>query len=202
MFDEYYRLFSEAVSRTSDSGITISENEIVKLKASRKRYSLPDNKRGLLKYMFSCLGNLKPVDIDGSIGIQKIVRFKPYLEAYLDTRTTITIGAVNYKGQLSTHFNNNDLKTLLPGLMPDYNKVNVHVWLTLPTLEVIDLTFLEIQNNLRGLSFNNPREFEYIFDSLDNILYKENISYKPMLLGSDTLHKLNLISTKFELIRH
>ncbi|MBA3682818.1 MAG: hypothetical protein H0W73_16890 [Bacteroidetes bacterium] len=200
MFEEYQQLFSESIFRTIESGITISQDELVKLRVSKKRYSQPESKAGLLKYMFSCLGNIKPDDINGNNGIQNILRFKPYLEDYLDTATTLTIGGVNYKGKLSIDFGTKEVRTLLYDLMPDYNKINVHVWLTLPTLEIIDLTFLEMQNNQRGLSFNNPREFEYIFDSLDNISYKESITYKPMLLGCDSLYKLDLVSPKLKLI--
>ncbi|MEO6301729.1 MAG: hypothetical protein ABIP51_01025 [Bacteroidia bacterium] len=200
MFDEYMNLFSGAVSRTAEHGFGMNEYGRLKLKPSKKKYSSPENKEGLLKHFFRCLGNVKAEDINSRSAIELLIIFKPYLEDYLDVSTMITIGGLDYKGIKTIQFGEKEIEALHYKIIPEYRSVNVHVWLTLPTTEIIDISYLEIVNNQRGLPFKSQAEFEYIFDKIDNIYMNEHFTYKPMLVGVDSLNKLNLIKYKDQLI--
>ncbi len=201
MFDEYMNLFSEAVSRTTANGFDLPEQGDLKLKTMKKKFSTPETKAGVLKHFFQCMGNVKAEDISYSNSIEIVARFKPYLEDYLDTSSMLTIGGLNFKGINTIQFSEKEVEILFHKIIPDYRNVNVHAWLTLPTAEIIDISYLEICNNLRGLPFKNQKEFEYIFDKLDNIYINEHLTYKPVLVGIGSLKKLNLLPNKHKVTK-
>lgn len=199
MTDSYKNLFSKAINRTIQMGFDLSIKDIRSNKKARNIYSSEENKKRVLSHLFSCFANLKAEYID-THSVELNLRFKPYLEDYLNCPITLTIGGASKKGEAKFNFSENEPEILNDKTTPDYKRKVPHIWFTLPSLEIIDLTFLEHINNQRGLPFESRNEYEYIFDSIDSVYLKEQVTYKPVFVGIGSLTKLNLINNNNDFI--
>ncbi len=185
MLNAYKNLLSEAFERANKMD---ADTKSVSIMADNKRritYTNEENKTGVLKHLFRCLGDIK-ADYVRHNGTEMHLKFKSYLEDYLNCKVVLTIGGVYFKGKEVFRFNEYNINQF------SGTEINPHVWYTLPSMEIIDLTFLEYYNYKRGLPFRYQKEYEYVFDSIDNIYKNENITYMPTLVGSESLNRINL----------
>ena len=115
----------------------------------------------------------------------------------LQINSILTIGYVNFNGQDFYKFekiNNNLFR-----VQADKREVvDIHVWLTLPSYEIIDVTFLahityvnstpEMKEKLKKAT-----DFPYYFGSANFLYLNELISYHPKYVGEDILKKNGFI---------
>ncbi|MDP1801134.1 MAG: hypothetical protein Q8L81_07280 [Bacteroidota bacterium] len=198
MVNQYKNLFSEAIRRTVQLDIGITVNDLKLGDKKSKEYKNKENKAGVLNHLFRCLRDLNSTYLEED-SIELNVKFKSYLEDYLNCPVALTIGSVYFKEKEVFSLKDGDLNDLRYKTSFQNKNINPHVWFTLPSLEIIDLTFLELFNNKRGLPFRFQKEYEYIFDSIINIYETEKITYLPTLIGVESLIKMDLIkSYKYE----
>jgi hypothetical protein len=198
MVNKYKNLFSEAVNRTVQMDMDLTVKDLIVANKKKREYKNKENKTGVLNHLFRCLRDLNADYLEKN-SVELNVKFKPYLEDYLNCPVALTIGGVYFKGKETFSLKDGDLNGLRYKTAFQNKDMNPHVWFTLPSLEIIDLTFLELFNNKRGLPFRFQKEYEYIFDSINNIYENEKVTYLPTLIGVESLIKMDLIkSYKYE----
>ena len=72
--------------------------------------------------------------------------------------------------------------------------IDIHVWLTLPSLEIIDLTFLAhiayiTSQPEKQLRLRKATDFPYCFGTAEFLFNEEKIIYHPKYIGTDILLK-------------
>jgi hypothetical protein len=116
------------------------------------------------------------------------LKLKPFFEKILSSEIYFTIGYVTCKGQEFFHLDDSDITELLKNGIND--KVDFHAWLTLPSMEIIDLTFLttfairyNIEECMGGL----------ILSQADKL--KGEMKFIPILIGDEFLSKIGAYKT-------
>ncbi len=173
----YKSEFEKAVSRTKEFNLKCPEIVFFEgaLLTSEKMQKLP--------YVLS--------DTVGVIGVEEVVAqclsihywLSDVIEELFDTTCYFTIGYVETVDQFMFYQSEHDLKTILQSGI-NGSSLNIHAWLTLPTMEIMDFslpTSYAILNNMDegigGLIATHA-------DSLTG-----GMKYHPMLVGEDFLRK-------------
>ena len=116
--------------------------------------------------------------------------FKKKLEKLFNIPIYYTIGYVQIDDNKMFYNSEESLKELLvQGMLK--NTVNIHVWLTLPSMEILDFSFPTTYGKVTG---NKNMYGRTIILHPDNLT--GGMSYHPMLIGDDFLFKIGAI--KFE----
>lgn len=110
---------------------------------------------------------------------------KDHLEDFFNSPIYFTIGHVEIPGKTYFYHTKKDLKTLLTNGM-DTPEMNLHAWLTLPSMEIIDLTLLGSIAYARG--DKPPKDFGIIANHADQLL--DGCKYHPTLVGDDFLVRI------------
>lgn len=110
---------------------------------------------------------------------------KDHLEDFFNSPIYFTIGHVEIPGKTYFYHTKKDLKTLLTNGM-DNPEMNLHAWLTLPSMEIIDLTLLGSIAYARG--DKPPKDFGIIANHADQLL--DGCKYHPTLVGDDFLVRI------------
>jgi hypothetical protein len=132
----------------------------------------------------------------GSPGLEEIVsqcmtihhRLQRPLERLLHCPTYYTIGWVSYSS--GNHFKFDDsliAEKLKYGHIPG-SSISIHVWLTLPSMEIIDLSL----STTMGYVLKNERMLGGVIATHSNEL-TGGMAYKPMLVGDDFLRKSGVL---------
>ena len=111
---------------------------------------------------------------------------RPILEEWLQHPVYYTIGWVDDGSPRGLH--RIDEATIVDKLANGHHEatINLHAWLTLPTMEVIDLALA----NTFAVVHNKPEAYGSVISQKADDL--KGFSYKPMLVGSDFLEKIGV----------
>lgn len=107
-------------------------------------------------------------------------------------KTELTIGYVNMFGQDFYKFENiEDIKER-PTDHPLVKKIDIHVWLTLPSLEILDFTFLAHFHFVNAdpekkVLLKKASNFDFLFGSADRLFQIEHSTHHPLYIGKDVL---------------
>jgi hypothetical protein len=101
-----------------------------------------------------------------------------------------TIGYVSHKDIHFNHFTLEDVGKYLGETDGNQSaRVNVHAWLTLPTLEIIDMTFLTT-NFGYFLAQGYQPWLKFVTGTPDELKSRMDLVYHPMLLGINLFEKM------------
>lgn len=115
---------------------------------------------------------------------------KPVVEKYLNTEAYLTIGYFTNEGKTSFHIDDTKINEIL--LLNDSTiKMRFHVWLTLPSLEVIDFTIFNTLKDATQIPIS-----EYLFTRSE--MFDVNAGYHPVLIGEDFLRKSGYLKDEFQ----
>lgn len=194
MDDSYTKYLVDAVIRTAKFQIAPPLEDLKNLGNVRVSYSTPENQIGVGLHIYKSLGGFTHEDIIAQC-IKYSLFSKPLIDEYLGIRTILTVGYVIDKGNEVFKFGDSDIINMMNQTPEKHHnkKAGVHVWLTLPSLEIFDLTYRESNKTINNIPLNNERSFDFIFNSLESLYYKEQLVYVPMLVGEESLFKLNLV---------
>ncbi|MCG3662993.1 hypothetical protein L5F37_06230 [Aliarcobacter butzleri] len=113
-------------------------------------------------------------------------RLKDFISNFLNCPVYYTIGYIVIGEKKYFHQDEDSLENILKNGVST-NKINLHAWLTLPSMEIIDpsiITSCALINNMKeelgGVIMNHADEVK-------------NMQFIPMLIGEDFLWKAGLI---------
>lgn len=130
-------------------------------------------------------------DAVGDIGVEEVVaqclsihyRLSDVISKLFDTSCYFTIGYIETVDRLMFHQSEQDLKRILQNGI-NSSSLNIHAWLTLPTMEIMDFSLPtsyailnKMEEGIGGLIATHP-------DTLIG-----GMKYHPMLVGEDFLRK-------------
>jgi hypothetical protein len=110
---------------------------------------------------------------------------RDHLEDFFNAPIYFTLGYVETPEKKYFYHTKKDLKTLLANGM-DNPEMNLHAWLTLPSMEIIDLTLPGSIAQARG--DKPPKSFGIIANHADQLL--NGCKYHPTLVGDDFLVRI------------
>lgn len=115
------------------------------------------------------------------------LKARSVLEKWLKCPVYYTLGWID-DGSLKGMFKFDD-QTIAEKLATGHHDetLNIHAWLTLPTMEIIDLTLTTTVCLLQGLKEGAGG---VIVKKADEVT---GLTYKPMLVGETYLHKIGVI---------
>lgn len=127
----------------------------------------------------------------GDIGIDDVVaqclsihhRLSDVIADFFNTRCYFTIGHVETSAQLMFHQSEDDLRGILEKGI-NGSSVNIHAWLTLPTMEIMDFS---LPTTYAVLNKMEEEAGGLIATHADNLT--GGMKYHPMLVGEDFLRK-------------
>jgi hypothetical protein len=194
MENAYQHLLAEAIVRNLKFGIDVPNDELRSLRTnSHTSFSTLDNIQGAFSHVYKSLGGFSSDDLKGNC-IKYGIEAKSLFDEYLGITSVLTVGYVIDNGKEYYRFGEQGIERLINRMPEKNHKINAHVWLTLPTFEVLDLTYLETKQNLAGMPFTTETGFKYVFDSVVGVYFKHKLEYCPMLVGQDSLFKLGFAS--------
>lgn len=181
----YHAKFQKAIKRTSKLGLILP-----KINFSDKIYLTEEYQEQL----FSGFAN--EIYSTNEINAQCMnfsYRAKEYFNTISDNNFMYTIGYVNYNNTLMFKQTEKSLKYMLKnGIQSVDGSINIHVWLTLPSMEIIDLTLATTLSKV----WNRPELKGRIF--LRHADEFDGMEYVPLLVGDDFLRKTGaLVDIKF-----
>ena len=177
----YFDDFRAATDRTRRFGLDVPHHEI----EPDRRYLTAARQREFPFVMHKAIG---------AIGTEELMaqcmsihhRLKPVIQDWLDVPVVYTIGWVQTKGEGLFKFDESHIHDLLQ-LASVPRTLGVHVWLTLPSMELIDLslatTMAIVHNMPEGLG-------QMMAKHADDVT---GMAYKPMLLGDGLLRRIGVL---------
>lgn len=113
--------------------------------------------------------------------------FLQTIRSIFNENALFTVGYVVADGRDYFKFSDNDVKNWLDnGVSPE--KVNLHTWITLPSLEIIDLTFSTTYAKVNNIT-------EYGIALARHVSELQGMSYHPMLVGEESIFKLGVVQS-------
>jgi hypothetical protein len=179
----YEQRFDEALRRTKDWNLAPSV-----FCRSEERYETPQNLQIFQEVASKYLSHFRAEDVSQQC-FTVTAALKAPLEQALGIPLTFTLGYVEYEGRKVFHSTPRDLKTMLRKGMPSL-AVNLHAWLTLPSHEVIDMTF----GTTYGVVTKTPSYIGRLcFLHPDKMT--SDMQYHPQLIGEDYLERIGCMRT-------
>lgn len=179
--DSYETEFSDALKRTKRWGLQRPE-----FASSSARYLSDQNTAAIGQLCVDTFPNERPQDFAGKC-FQATGAIQTPLEELLGIPLLFTLGYVHFNGQPVFHTPTDKLKSMLKQNL-SFQQVNLHAWLTLPSHEIIDLTFLttvgvvnKIPDYIGRACLSHPEGLP------------EGIVYHPQLVGDDFLRKTGVL---------
>jgi|GEM_PF-5170865 len=193
----YKSCFAEAIGRTAKYQIELSNEDIRSIWTHDRKYVTKENYTSVGQHIFNSIGANHAYHTAFEC-LKYSVLSKPLIDEYLGIKTLLTIGYIVENGREPYKFSEVDIINMIHRTPTKYFNQNacIHIWLTLPSFEIFDLTLLETKNTSNGNPFHKGRGYDYIFDSIENIFNRYKFTYMPMLIGVDSLVKLNLLSSE------
>jgi len=108
------------------------------------------------------------------------------LSEFFDSNVLFTLGYVNINGNRKYYNTEDDLKNLLNRTVVNSATLDLHAWITLPSMEIIDATI----GSTAAKEEKNGSVHKFIFNGHPNN-FKDDFSYHPMLVGYDFINRLN-----------
>lgn len=178
----YLQEWSEATTRTNRVGLTVPEHQL----KPEIRFLNDERQKEFPYIVKECLGELDLEDVVAQC-ISIHYRLLPAIEQWLQCPVLYTLGWID-DGTSKGMFKFDDafiMNKLENGCLG--GSVSIHAWLTLPSMEVIDVslaTSISVLNNF-------PEGRGGVIAQHADLL--KGITYKPMLVGMDFLKKTGLL---------
>jgi len=175
----YKHEFKSAMERTLQFGLSLPVVEFEK-----STVLTPDNWKKMNHIVEEYFSNLNVMDVATHC-----------LPVHLDVMSlfhehnipcVFTLGYVFHEGKKRHFMTESELKTICERGV-DGTTVNIHAWLTLPSMEVIDLTYW---TTFSYATNNSERLGELVIQSDDEEL---EVVYHPLLIGEDWLYKSGIL---------
>lgn len=179
----YEQRFDQALKRTKDWNLAPSV-----FCSSKERFDTPHNLQVFQKVVSKHLSHFQAEDVSQQC-FAVTAALKAPLEQALGIPLTFTLGYVEYEGRKVFYSDTRDLKTMLRKGMSS-PAVNLHAWLTLPSHEVIDMTF----GTTYGVVTKTPSCIgRMCFLHPDKMT--DDMQYHPQLIGEDYLERIGCMRT-------
>ena len=174
----YREKFIQAIAKTKEYGFDVPKCEF-----ENEKYFTPQ-----IPESFSMIfREVLPYEVDQTKCNCLKINFELFLklDKIIPNGAFLTIGWIECGKKKQFFFDYNYIDTLLKG-EKSKNVLRLHAWITLPTMEIIDLTFLTTYGSI----FNEP-------DMIGNVIAKDadslqGMSYIPMLVGSDIFKNITV----------
>ncbi|MCK5639818.1 MAG: hypothetical protein KAJ19_03440 [Gammaproteobacteria bacterium] len=184
---DYKQEFQGALKRTESLGIDVPPADHY-----AACYRSDKNINRLVAGLSEVYGSISPRKFLGQcLNIHH--QLKPLVDDCFKVKSYYTVGYVRRAGQDMFKITEADIAELLTSGMQG-TTLNYHAWLTLPSMEIIDLTLPTVSaviknnsNDLGGIIANNP----------NHLNEKLKLKFKPVIVGQDFLNKIGALE-KFE----
>lgn len=191
MIEIYKNRFSDAIARTARLGFDLPNEELLKLRLIGELFCTDENRIGLMQHLQQELGNFFGEEREFN-AIQACLAAKNSVEEFLGVSAIFTWGGVEHNGTNVFRCNQDDIMQLYNKQLPKEGRLNAYAWLTLPSFEVIDLSYLELLQR-REDKVSNAAFTKYIFGDVKEVYGKHHLVYSPMMVGTDSLIKLSQV---------
>ncbi|WP_198361392.1 hypothetical protein [Halomonas sp. N3-2A] len=179
----YEQRFDQALKRSKDWGLAPSG-----FCCSQERFLSENNLKVFQQVVSASLSHLQAEDVSQQC-FAVTATLKNPLERALGVPLAFTLGYVEYNGHNVFYSDTNELKAMLNKGMPS-PALNLHAWLTLPSHEVIDMTF----GTTYGVVTQTPSVIGRLcFMHPDDMT--ADMQYHPQLIGEDYLERIGGMST-------
>ncbi len=179
--------YQDALDRTRRLGLTVPR---VKIDPDPNlRYLTPDRQQQFPQVIHKAIG---PVGAEELVAQCMSIhhRLQPVLEDWLGVPVVYTVGWVETSGDGLFKFDEAYVSELLQKAaqkVPAPRSLGVHVWLTLPSMELLDLSLAT------SIAFAQKMP-----EGMGRVMAKHandvtDMAYKPMLLGDDWLRKIGAL---------
>lgn len=175
--------FTAAIERTERLGLSVPSHRF------EHGYAWLDQK-ALDEFPYVVQRGLQDLEVH-DVALQCLAinsRLQPVIENWLNCPVIYTLGWIQYDtGSDLFHFDEAFIENKLkrPDSFP--GRVNLHAWLTLPSMEIIDISL----STSMGVAQNRPEMCGAVIAShADEI---KGFAFKPMLVGDDFLRKSGAI---------
>jgi hypothetical protein len=117
------------------------------------------------------------------------------IEKLLRTETLLTSGYFEFRGKTAFHHSIDQLNDWVKQ-KASFSKREIHVWLTLPSLEVIDITalasLLKVNDKILGVDLGHVNYQNCIIGRPDDLEGDHSIIHKPQFVGFDFLRAVGM----------
>lgn len=121
---------------------------------------------------------------------------KPVLEEHFNVPLVLTFGSIEtWPGNIRYNMSEEDTRNLITSFDHTTTSLNLHAWLTLPSMEILDVTFLTSYGAINKIS---GLEGGIVYGPPEN-LNQKNYIYRPMVLGENFVEAAGLNNTYFVL---
>lgn len=111
-------------------------------------------------------------------------------------KPVLTTGYILHNGNALFKFPTSDLKAYLAG-EKSIDRLNLHVWLTLPSMEIIDLTLATtLAIVLANYFISHGSLPDFILGTPAALKRESNLIYKPVLVGHHFYEKIGVLPAK------
>lgn len=191
--NEYHNNFDTSIQLTKKAGYTIPiETHLLKKNTQLLNHSTLEGVYSIFQNEYGkANGNFNLREIKGQC-IKVHSEMQSVLLSKLNLQTIITVGYVKYNGQDMFKFETIGNHNIRRVNQDGKTELDIHVWLTLPSYEVLDFTFIA---HLAYVNYPQEKKIlledapTFIFNSgsAQKIFESENCRYFPKFVGKDIL---------------
>ncbi|HCE3705941.1 TPA: hypothetical protein NG682_004736 [Vibrio parahaemolyticus] len=176
----YLQELNEAIERSKRLGIADKT-----FTPTTNRYYSDDRLENLIGTLSHKYGGLRPSHLIGKC-LQVHFDILNDVKDVFGAEPLFTLGYIYSGEQYFFQFDENDVTTWLNENI-DKNNVKIHAWITLPSLEIIDLTFPLTYAKVAGLE-ESPIAITKHADE-----FTGGMKYHPVIVGEEALFKLGVV---------
>ncbi len=179
--NNYINEWKDALSRTKRFGLGFPAHEL----QLSSCYLTDARQLEFPHIVYREVGELGPEEIVGQC-MAIHYRLIPVMESWLGCPVIYTIGWVDLGDSNLFKFDEKFIGDKLKNGHTE-STINLHAWLTLPSMEIIDMALATTIAEVKGLPEGRGRMLARHADGLDGM------AYKPMLAGADFLKKIGIL---------
>ena len=176
--EQYKKEFIEAFARAKRLG---NDQGDISYASFSSKLLAGSTLESLLTLLQKVLGSMTPETVAGNC-LNVSLLLKNLIEDELNLKTYFTLGSFRMSGKSSFEFTENELKQWIQYGIPDFANIDIHAWLTLESLEIIDATIAttigiacDVPDAVGGLIYGLPSDI-----SVD-------LSFHPVVVGAEIL---------------
>lgn len=176
----YIENFKKAINRSAQLGLTVPDIEF-----QSKRFLNPEILQKLPQILHNELGTISVHDLHKNcLGIH--YRIKPILERLFNVELYLTLGNAKIYDEYLFKIEPNEVTNLINNNIR--SPLNIHGWLTLPSMEILDFTlpttFCVVKKLTEGLGSVVVKHYSELTGGME---------YEPMYIGEDFLKKIGAL---------
>ncbi|HEQ3590680.1 TPA: hypothetical protein VGT17_005443 [Vibrio harveyi] len=180
---KYLEEFELAIERSRR--LKLSDTHFKPLEA---KYCSEKNLESCLEFLNYKYNPLKVSDLVGQC-LNIHTQLMKAVEHFYGVPPIFTIGSITFGGNTYFELTEDDITSIISDRSPSV-KANIHAWLTLPSLEILDFTFISTYESQTGES-DLPKVVSQFAEDL-----KPHIQYHPVLTGEESLEKLGFYQAR------